>query len=49
MDEVRGESLQAPRTAATLLGIFALLPLTITAAGLGGGRLGPEEQEAISG
>jgi predicted permease len=36
MDEVRGESLQAPRTAATLLGIFALLALIITAAGLAG-------------
>ena len=36
MAEVRGESLQAPRTAATLLGIFALLALTITAAGLAG-------------
>jgi len=36
MDEVRGESLQAPRTAATLLGIFALLALVITAAGLTG-------------
>ena len=36
LDEVRNETLEAPRLTATLLGIFALVALTITAAGLGG-------------
>ena len=36
LDEVRGEALASPRLTATLLLMFALLALCITAAGLGG-------------
>jgi ABC-type antimicrobial peptide transport system permease subunit len=36
LDDIRGEALSSPRLTMALLGLFAILALVITAAGLGG-------------
>src|SRR5262249_36105137 len=43
-DEVRAGSLASPRTTAMLLGLFAMLALVVTAAGIGGGVAPPLTQ-----